>query len=229
MPAAGPSHHLLVGPTDACGNHSPDVDVDLCADIARTAAHTARVWAGESTWSGLGGFDATGGFWLGPADTYAHIVFLRSPACEGWLRPASPAPHPDSLAARFPVATPPVFGDEGPRPFPIIEARLRAIPGFGGCALRHPATGLWKPVIAPPDAARLGVSTRAFTPLSRILSSQGLPAGRLLLTSARAAAIAWRTPRKIYGYLHLHDIQSLPATLGLVDSLLLCTALADQD
>lgn len=223
---SAPSHDLLVGPSDASGDRSPGLDLELCADIARTAAQTARAWAGDTTWSGLGGFDSTGGFWLEPTPE-GLLRFLRTPLCLGWLRDLDPPPS-DSLAAKFPASSPPL-GAEAPASFPSLQAHVAALPGFAGCALRHPVTGLWKPVIAPPDTARLAVATRAFTPLSRILSSQGLPVGRLLLLTNRSAALAWRTPGKIYGYLHLNEPSSLPFATTLADHLLLCTALADQD
>lgn len=222
----GPSHDLLVGPADASGARSPGLDLELCADIARSVALTARAWAGDATWTSLGGFDSVGAFWLEPAAD-GRLRFLRSPSCPGWLRDPTSVTS-DLIAAKFPAASPPL-GAEAPLAFPALQAHVAALPGFAGCALRHRTTGLWKPIIAPPDTARLALVTRSFTPLSRILSSQGLPVGRLLLTSNRSAAIAWRTPGKIYGYLHLHEPSALPAAAALADHLLICTAQADQD
>lgn len=246
MSAPVPTHDLLVGPADASGARTPDVDLVLCADIARTLAQSARAWAGESPWTGLGGFDASGGFWLAPHPS-DHLAFLRAPYCLGWLHP-SPCPPPTrpqvtsqsiidntsgprfaaSLAARFPSAdsVPELCA---PLSFLHLHPVVRALTGFGGCALRHPVTGLWKPVLAAPDSARLAVSTRALTPLLRVLSSQGLPLGRLLLTSQKSAALVWRTPGKVYGCLHLDQLASLPRAAAAVDSLLLCTSRADTD
>lgn len=223
---SGPSHDLLVGPADASGASTSGVDLELCADIARSAAQTARAWAGNATWTGLGGFDSTGGFWLEPAED-GRLRFLRDTTCQGWLRdPETTRSEP--LAAKFPAAIPPL-GAEAPAPFSTLQFHIAALPGFAGCALRHHKTGLWKPVIAPPDAPRLGVATRAFTPLSRILASQGLPVARLLLLTDLHAAIAWRNPGKIFGYLHLLDHTSLAAATALADHLILCTAQANQD
>lgn len=227
MSAPGTFHDLLVGPAEATGPASADLDRELCADLARTCGQLARAWAGDSKWKGLGGFAPTGGFWLAP-HTGDRLSFQRTSRCEGWLRPEDSADPGDGVSAHFPAAR--VAAEfTGPVSFVTLHHAVHALPGFGGCALRHPVTGLWKPVIAAPDPARLATLTRGFTPLSRILASQGLPVGRLLLLSDHGAALAWRTPNKVYGYLQLHDLDALSAAAGFIDALLLCTARADQD
>ncbi len=227
MSAPGLSHDLLVSPADARGEVSADLDRAWCADLARTLAQLGRAWAGEAKWKGLGGFSPTGGFWLAPDQEQSEMLsFQRSAQCEGWLRAGSP--DDDRVSAHFPVAeAPPELA--APLSFATLHHAARALPGFGGCALRHPVTGLWKPVITAPEPNRLALATRSFTPLSRIIASQGLPVGRILLLSDRSAAFVWRTPGKIFGYLQVYHLDALARAAGLVDALLLCTARADLD
>lgn len=229
MPAHGTFHDLLVGPAGVSGDHSPGLDTALCADIARATAQVARAWAVDDVWTGLGGFDATGAFWLAPLED-EMLVFRRSGFSLGWLRPpaSDEAFKPaglvqDGLADFFPRAVPPV-GFHAPAAYSRVQALVRGIPGFGGCAFRHPVNGVWKTVIAPADSARLNHATRAFTPIARMLQAQALPVGRLYLAGERQSAFAFRTPSKIYGYLHIAGANGLAAAASLVDELLRCAA-----
>ncbi|MEY4489304.1 MAG: hypothetical protein RIQ79_1812 [Verrucomicrobiota bacterium] len=214
----------------ASGSHSSGVDLTLCADIARTAAQAARSWAGDDSWTGLGGFDGSGAFWLSPAKA-GHLLFSRSPSSAGWLLPPAPDGgaddfEDDPVGRHFPCGVAPA-GFHPPGSFALLQALVMALPGFAGCALRHPSNGIWKTIIPSVASDRLELATRSFVPLARILQAQGLPVGRLLLTSRSEAGLCWRTPSKIYGYLHLTTLDSLPAALPLVDDLLLRTSQAE--
>jgi hypothetical protein len=229
MPAQRTFHDLLVGPAGVSGDHSPGIDTALCADIARATAQAARVWAADDVWTGLGGFDATGAFWLAPAggDTLAFrrsessLGWLRLPVCQDTDEPA--AEGHDAIGEFFPRAAPP-DGFHAPASYSCVQTFVRGLPGFGGCALRHPANGVWKTVIAPADTARLNHATRTFTPIARMLQAQALPVGRLYLAGERQSAFAFRTPSKIYGYLHLGGADGLAAAASLADELLRCAA-----
>lgn len=229
MSAHGTFYDLVVGPDGVLGDHSPGVDTALCADIARATAQAARVWAADDVWTGLGGFDATGAFWLAPASG-DMLVFRRSVFSLGWLRfPASDdaaaaaSVGRDEIADYFPRAVLP-DGFHAPASYSCVQAFVRSLPGFAGCALRHPVNGVWKTVIAPADPARLNHATRTFTPIARMLQAQALPVGRLYLAGERQSAFAFRTPSKIYGYLQLAGADGLAAAASLADELLRCAA-----
>ena len=222
MSATRSAHSLLIDPTEAIGPISADLDLSLCADTARAAAAAARTWAAPGVWTGLGGFDAGGGFWLRPLGP-GELEFIRQPHSCGWLadeetRAASVAPE-----KYFPVARPPSHF-QPPLSFVSLQQWIKAIPGFGGCALRHPVTGLWKPIVPPPDPEHFNRFTSKVTPLTRILKAQNMPVGRMILAAGTHAALIWRTPSKVFGYLHLEDTTSVAHAAALVDSLLICTA-----
>lgn len=218
-------HDLLVGPKKCFGPRAPSVDAELCGDLARALATQAQGWAGADSWRGLGGFDHGGGFWLRPEDGDI-LGFERSAVCAGWLRPENDHDaRRDPVSCRFPRA---VWPGDSPRPLPrgALLARLAARAGFAGCALRHPRSGQWRTVYPGANTGDLAVGTRAFAPVIRLLQSQGLPSGRVLLLGADRAAIAWRSPGKVTGYVQVRP-EELPATLALVDDLLLFTAHAE--
>ncbi len=229
MSDSGTFHDLLVGPSDATGNYSPGLDLVLSADIARATAQAARTWAGTEAWAGLGGFDATGAFWLAPSAS-EELLFRRSAWSFGWLREPDTT-HADegkrvahdSLSIHFPAALPPV-GLHAPATYAQVQSLIRELPGFAGCAFRHPANGVWKTVIETKDPTRLNQATRAFTPIAKMLHAQSLPVGRLLLLGKASVGLAFRTPAKFYGYLHLNDLSGLPAAAALTDELLRCAS-----
>jgi hypothetical protein len=222
MSAPGSAHSLFIDPVEAIGPISPDLDLSLCADTARAAAAAARTWAAPDEWTGLGGFDAGGGFWLRPLGP-EELEFIRQPDSCGWLAGGQTRATSGALEKYFPVSRAPSHF-QPPLSFVSLQHWIKALPGFGGCALRHPVTGLWKPIVPPPDPVRFNKLIAMVIPLSRILKAQNLPAGRMILTAGNHAALVWRTPSKVSGYLHLNDTASIPHAAALVDSLLICTA-----
>ncbi len=222
MYAPGSAHSLFIDPKEAIGPISADLDRSLCADTARAAAAAARMWAAPHEWTGLGGFDAGGGFWLRPLGP-DELEFIRQPHSCGWLADGKTRAVSGALEKHFPVSRAPSHF-EPPLSFVSLQHGIKALRGFGGCALRHPVTGLWKPIVPPPDPARFNRFISMVTPLSRILTAQNLPVGRMVLAAGSHAALLWRTPSKVFGYLHLDDTASVAPAAALVDSLLISTA-----
>lgn len=212
------SFDLRIQEGRATGPHSGVDDIALTADTAETLADLARGWALPGKWEGTAGFDADGAFELIPGDQ-ACLRFRRVPQSFGWLK----QPMDDSLEDSF-IASEPKAMTHGPMDWRDICHEMSVLPGILGCALRHPQTGLWKPVVDPGNEKRFARFRSLMTPMLKILRAQGLPFGRCLVSGEKANALIWRTPNKVFGYLHLTEKEAIPQAEALVDAALLTSS-----
>lgn len=200
------------------GPHSGVDDIALCVDTAEALAGLARGWALPGGWSGTAGFDSEGSFELIPVDSGA-LSFKRRPRSFGWLKdPLDDLPEDSFVISEAKAMM------AGSMDWPDICREMGALPGFLGCALRHPQTGLWKPVVDQGKEKLFARFRSLITPMLKILRAQGLPYGRCLVSGEKANALIWRTPNKVVGYLHLTKQDALAQAEALVDAALLASS-----
>lgn len=200
---------LTISASDAKGVISSHHEISTVADTARALAGLLRQDP-DTRWMGLGGFDSRGAFTLQLREEGIRFIWTRPNF--GWLATSEDG---DSW---FPQTE-----EEPLLPDPLSFAHWQKIvgntAGIVGGALRAYGTSVWKPLGKKP-VPTLNRCTNLMLPISRILAAQGLPDGRLIVSSKSLSVFTCRTPRKHWGLLIAEDTDVIPKSALLTDRLL---------